>query len=54
MFRVDITNHMVWAVQGVREGILVGRLMQTFNHSWKKNRMIMNVLILKQKLVMSS
>lgn len=38
MFRVDITNHMVWAVQGVTEGVLVGCFMQTFNHSYKKQK----------------
>lgn len=33
MLRVDVVDHVVWAVQGVTQGVLVGSFMQTFNHT---------------------
>lgn len=33
MLRVDVVDHVVWAVQGVTQGVLVGSFMQTFNYT---------------------
>lgn len=36
MFRLDLAHHVVRTVQGVTQSILVGSIMQTFNHTWEK------------------
>lgn len=38
VFRVNVANHMIRTVQGVTESVLIGSIMQTFNHSWKTHR----------------
>ncbi len=38
MFRLDVANHVVGTVQGVTESVLVGSPMQTFNHTWKRQK----------------
>lgn len=38
MFRLDVAHHVVRTVQGVTESILVGSIVQTFNHTWKRQK----------------
>lgn len=38
MFRLDFVNHVVWTVQGVTQGILVGGIVQSLNHDWKSGK----------------
>lgn len=38
MFRVNVANHIIRTVQGVTESILIGGIMETFNHSCKTQK----------------
>lgn len=54
MVRVDVANHVIWTVEGVAQSVLEGNFMQTFNHTWKKekeNQSKMNVFFINTWLL---
>ena len=38
MFGLNVADHEIWTVEGVGQGVLVGRLVQKFNHTWERER----------------
>ena len=35
MFGLNVADHEFWTVEGVGQGVFVGRLVQKFNNSWE-------------------
>lgn len=38
VFRMDVVNHVVWAVQGVTQSVLISCCMESFDHTWTRKQ----------------